>query len=492
MTWDRRDRSHRVFVAAVVVLVGAHLLSDGLLRDLVSAVAAVLPIIALAALLARRRQPDPRPWHLLLAGLLILLGYCVDWMIRVHALGTGPVGPVNSLALPIGYLVFLAGAGMLVYRPPRHTQGAVVDSAIVAISGSLLIWTLLLGPYLGRLDPPTATRLRTMATVVILGTIAGVLANVATTARARNTSLRYLSLTVVATVVGTVARELTTSGARPLGASWVDLFWIVGFCAVTAAALHPSAAALVPRPDRSVTRITPVTLVALGGALSIGPAIAIAQHLAGQPVDGLLVGGGSLAIVPLVLMRIGQLARMHAAAESRLAHLAGHDELTGLANRRALDAYVTTALTRLDRGETSGLVVIFCDLDGFKEINDRHGHHVGDEVLVVVARRLRSALRADDLVARFGGDEFVVVVEGDPAVRRPETVARIEGALATPVRLGAVLAPAGASIGAASAVPGDSMSGAQLLSAADANMYEQKRVRRVDRIDAPQDVDVRR
>jgi len=130
--------------------------------------------------------------------------------------------------------------------------------------------------------------------------------------------------------------------------------------------------------------------------------------------------------------------------------------------------------------------VLFCDLDGFKEINDDHGHHVGDEVLLVVAQRLRAAVRAQDMVARFGGDEFVVVVEGDPTTAEQETVARIERALSEPVCLGTVLTPTGASIGAASAVRGQTVNPDQLISAADATMYAQKRARSAERADAGQ------
>ena len=139
---------------------------------------------------------------------------------------------------------------------------------------------------------------------------------------------------------------------------------------------------------------------------------------------------------------------------------------------------MSAALDRLARGEVPGVVAVFCDLDGFKEVNDERGHHTGDKVLAVVARRLRAALRARDVVARFGGDEFVVIAEGDPEAVRRETVRRIEDALREPVQLGTLLTPVQASVGAAVALPGQSISPDQLLSTADAAMYRQKRLRR--------------
>lgn len=486
MTRRNRPGAHPVFAAAVLVLVPTHLLTAGLARDLVSAAAAVLPIIVLGVLLARRRLAGPGPWRFLLAGLVVLLVYTVAWMIDVHGRGVVPAGPVIAFAPPVGYLLFLAAAAILVYQPQNRPQGATIDAAIFALSASLLFWALLLGPYLERLALPTATRMRTMAAVVVLGATAGALAGPARTAGTRNRTLMYLLVAAVSTVAGTVARELTVSPEHVGGAWWVGALWIVGYCALTAAALDPAARALSPEIRPDTNRITPITLVGLGAALCVGPVIALTQEAAGVPVDGLLVGGSSLAILPLVLVRIAQLARLRALAEQQLAHLAEHDELTGLANRRRLFSHLAAALNRLAQGEMAGVIVLFCDLDGFKEINDDHGHQVGDEVLLVVAQRLRAAVRAQDMVARFGGDEFVVVVEGDPTTAEQETVARIVRALTEPVCLGTVLTPTGASIGAASAVRGRTVTPDQLISAADATMYAQKRARSAERADAGQ------
>ena len=106
------------------------------------------------------------------------------------------------------------------------------------------------------------------------------------------------------------------------------------------------------------------------------------------------------------------------AGEARLEHASPHDKLTGLPNRRLRHPRLAQALA-LDGPR---LVVLFCDLDGFKQINDRYGHTSGDAVLVEVAARLTTTLRADDMVGRFGGGEFVCIV-GVPDAEDPPAVA---------------------------------------------------------------------
>ncbi|TMM06471.1 MAG: diguanylate cyclase [Actinobacteria bacterium] len=97
-------------------------------------------------------------------------------------------------------------------------------------------------------------------------------------------------------------------------------------------------------------------------------------------------------------------------AEAELVHQTLHDPLTELPNRqRFLDRLEETRALRLAGG--SGLGVVFMDLDGFKEVNDSLGHHAGDELLIAVARRLRAAVRPTDILARFAGDEFLVLAD---------------------------------------------------------------------------------
>jgi len=162
--------------------------------------------------------------------------------------------------------------------------------------------------------------------------------------------------------------------------------------------------------------------------------------------------------------------------QEELTALALRDPLTGLANRRLLDELLEAELTRVHRTGVP-LAVAYIDLDGLKEVNDTYGHDAGDIVLREVARRLSSIVRAVDVVARVGGDEFVVVYEpNDPASDR--LADRIDKALSDPISITDTLSVrCAASVGTADTRAVGSNAN-RLLAAADDAMYQMKRARR--------------
>ena len=154
------------------------------------------------------------------------------------------------------------------------------------------------------------------------------------------------------------------------------------------------------------------------------------------------------------------------------------DPLTGLPNRRALQQELHRMLARAARAGSTVLVG-YVDLDGFKAINDEHGHDVGDRFLIHMAHRLRSGLRAGDFVARVGGDEFVVLApDGDAPQAFDERIVR---STAGPFRFRQIeIDYAGASVGVTQSKPGES-DAQTLLERADAAMYAVKKARRAAR-----------
>lgn len=239
-------------------------------------------------------------------------------------------------------------------------------------------------------------------------------------------------------------------------------------------------------------------LVGLGAALLVNPMLVLLPHPpAGRGALGLGVGVGVLTV--LVLWRIDRLVTDREGARRQLVeqvaqrdapagalqHAATHDALTGLPNRAVLIDELTAALSR-----PTAPAVLFLDLDGFKPVNDRLGHAAGDALLVGVAGRLRACLREGDLAARVGGDEFALLVHGDPdrhgtalGGQEPDQATvvadRVVAALGAPFALTAGTVTVGVSIGMTSRTTtnedGDRETAEQLLHEADQAMYTAKR-----------------
>jgi diguanylate cyclase (GGDEF)-like protein len=156
-------------------------------------------------------------------------------------------------------------------------------------------------------------------------------------------------------------------------------------------------------------------------------------------------------------------------AERKIAELearADVDPLTDILNRRGFECALTRSLSFIARyGAAAGLV--YLDLDGFKAVNDRHGHAAGDDLLKQVARVLTAQVRASDVVGRLGGDEFAVLLWNVDEAR----------AQAKALQLEAKVAAAGAGASAGIALLSSDLTPAQAIAAADAAMYRRKKVR---------------
>ena len=208
-------------------------------------------------------------------------------------------------------------------------------------------------------------------------------------------------------------------------------------------------AAMVERRDDREAEITGVLVIALREA---------------RPVDADLLE---------VATRLAAMAIERRRVQARLAHQALHDELTGLPNRSLLLDRLGGALGRSGPNHQA-VAVLFLDVDRFKVINDSLGHSVGDDLLIAFAQRLRDAVRPEDTVARFGGDELVVVLERVTSMDEVHDVAsRIETSLRQPFRLGESEVVLTSSIGiAVGDGPGDTPD--TILRNADTAMYRAK------------------
>ena len=162
------------------------------------------------------------------------------------------------------------------------------------------------------------------------------------------------------------------------------------------------------------------------------------------------------------------------AEEKRVRHLAMHDSLTALPNRSCFQERLDQALADPEL-RRQGLALLYLDLDGFKSINDQHGHDAGDELLRIVGARLARTVRTDDLVSRVGGDEFACLLVDVPSREQLSHLAcKMFDAVGAPMKIGQLKLTIHASIGIA-ICPSDGASAEALVKSADEAMYRAKR-----------------
>jgi diguanylate cyclase (GGDEF)-like protein/PAS domain S-box-containing protein len=223
---------------------------------------------------------------------------------------------------------------------------------------------------------------------------------------------------------------------------------------------HDAAArdALSNLRDGQRTAVFEAHMTVLGDSARTRPVrFEIVNHLSDPVVGGIVVSGYDVTDLE--------------AAREELEYLAQHDALTGLATRARLERHMEHLLS-----SEQPFAVLFIDLDRFKAVNDMWGHHTGDDVLRLVGRRLEHHTKHADLVARVGGDEFVMVAHGVTDVAAARSLAeRVTAAVSVHYDVGAGPIRIGASVGVAYSAP--SATTASILAAADAAMYDTKKTR---------------
>jgi diguanylate cyclase (GGDEF)-like protein len=221
-----------------------------------------------------------------------------------------------------------------------------------------------------------------------------------------------------------------------------------------------------------------VLLISLAVALAIGGRISRAVHGLSDPA--LALGfGGEVRVPPLHLKEADEVGQALVKASKMLQeaqHRAYHDPLTGLANSVLFSELVDQQLAICQR-TASPLAILYIDLDGFKAVNDLHGHATGDELLRGVTARLKAALRPSDVIARLGGDEFAVLLINTSMEGALTVVRKLTDSLSVHYTVGPLAIEISASIGIA-VYPDSGSNSAELLHRADEAMYESKSGRR--------------
>ena len=457
------------------------LVTAALAQDALYVVIGLSSVAAICAGLMKNRPTARGPWWFMLSGLALwVLGDAVDsWQRDIAHRDVYP-SVVDAFYL-VGYPVIAAGLWLLHRRSGRgRDRAGLLDSAILTIGVGVLSWASLGHPtvQLYQSSPFTAAVSVAYPAGDIL--LLALLFRMVTGGGGRTTSFRLLmtafGLLIVGDTISTAVNLWLT-----VGNTAYDMIWLLSYLAWGAAALHPSMTRLADsaQPASHGLRLRRVTSLAV--ASCIAPAVLAVENLTGGELDVWPVVGGSMILFLLVVARMSMaMADVLAANDARdrlqddLAYQATHDALTGLPNRAQAMTEIHAAQAR---GQRSGslLALLFIDLDGFKAVNDMHGHAVGDEVLRRAAERLHEQVREGDFVARLGGDEFVVVLENnDRDAEAVDLATRIVTELARPLPTAdGRLVRIGASVGVAVSQDGD-INPERLLNEADIAVYRAK------------------
>jgi diguanylate cyclase (GGDEF)-like protein len=416
-----------------------------------------------AVMVGIRAIPPPRrlPWQMLLVALIVLnLGIVTRFF-------PGDTPFVASAALDaVGNALVLAAALTQVLRLGSGSLGSITDTIILALALGGLLWTLVLLPNLAA---PYHLQAQRVNLFVVVFALCGVLGALARLMRIIDRPVPALRLVMVALGLGLVGNIVYAVGSQPWQRVVASMMFMGAFVALGLFGLEPSATEIAqPQTVLLNDELSVGRLVYLFLAVAATPVVLGLRVVFGAGVDGIVLVVGGATIAALVMVRIGQLSAARDRAERALRFEASHDHLTGLPNRREFLQQLSNELEH-----SPECVLFFCDLDGFKSVNDRLGHDTGDELLVEVGQRLRACVRQGDVVSRFGGDEFLILLR-DQAPSVVSTICgRIADALSRPILLGGEKVSIGASIGIAIATA--EYDADALIKRADRAMYEAKR-----------------
>ncbi|WP_084045534.1 putative bifunctional diguanylate cyclase/phosphodiesterase [Deinococcus hopiensis] len=389
------------------------------------------------------------------------------------------VPPFPSLADTLYFLAYLA-QGVALLRlaqvPLRalSTARLALDSLTVVGAVGVFSWQLFLARVATNAAEPLLNRLVTLMYPALDLALLSLLLLVVFRRQRLRTYEGLFAAGLLLNIVGDyLFAYLSTTGAystgQPVDALWAWSFVLEGFGVALAARAPAGEEREVPRWQAQLSTFSPY--LALLGSFSL---LIRLEGVQTPEVQGVL--WGTAAVTALVVARQtvmltdnARLNRVLSAREAELAHLAHHDPLTGLPNRRALTAALDAKIAQT--GPAGRLALLFADLDGFKNINDTQGHAAGDAALREIAARLAAQTPSGGLAARLSGDEFALLLPGVPHEDGAwEAGKQLAQAITVPLALEGTRFTVGVSVGVA-LWPDHARSASELLSAADTAMY---------------------
>ena len=428
MNNDMRASMWRVYLVAATAAVGGYfLLPDNWWQTGVGAAIAVAGPAGLLVGVWLHRPRRRRLWWTYAAGLSCIAAG--DFVYALYERVLHEAAPFPSLADALYLagcpLIGLSLVGLVRTRTAGRDRVSWIDATIVACGFGLLSWVFLMAPTASSNDLTWYGRLVALAypvwDVLFLALLVRLLAGLG----ARLPALRLLAgACALWLAYDTVYAVVLQYGTYDQGLL-IDIPWLLGFGLFGATGLHPSMAELTQPVTQSNTRLTRERLALLTGASLIAPVLLVSQTLlARDRVDGLAIGAASMLLFLLVVLRIVGLVRQVEEQSDQLAALARHDGLTGIPNRRTWDSELPVAMDRARRDGVP-LSVAILDLDHFKHFNDRYGHQAGDRLLKTATSAWSQLLRSTDLLCRYGGEEFSVLLPDATLEQATEVLERL-------------------------------------------------------------------
>jgi diguanylate cyclase (GGDEF)-like protein len=354
-------------------------------------------------------------------------------------------------------------------RYPGMARAKLIDAGTLSVGLGLLCWIFLIRPSAASASGSVLSRIVDVSYPVGDLMLLAILARALAADGWRTPTLRLTSVALLGFLLGDSGWALVNQNDWAVSdtvSALLGVPFLLAYVLLGAAALHSSSAELRAPAEGGDEGMSRTLLASLTIASLIAPAILAFQALSGRVTDGLAIAICSAQLMMLVIARMSYLLGHVQRQATRLRELALEDELTGLPNRRALETYLSGALQRARR-DGRPLSLAMLDLDHFKRFNDEYGHVAGDHLLKSLAAAWLKEIRTTDLLARIGGEEFVLVLPGAAADQAGEIVAKLRDA--TP--LGQTFS-AGLAEWDTEALPED------LMKSADGALYEAKRAGR--------------
>jgi len=382
---------------------------------------AVLSTIATLTGMVLHRPRAMRFWALTA---LTQVSFLVGAMVRPWSVAQTGVGQALADAFTLGgYASLICGLALILRSRGRVERFALADGVLVCLGALAMALVLFALPAAAIPNRPQWVSVLAGLYPVLDVVILLILMNFGFTTAGRLPSYLALSGSIGAVVVGDVGYAWIGAQGQLVGSPLLDLPFVAAFSLYGITALHPSMTRLSSPAALPVQDWSPRRLALLVPAIAL-PSILLAVLPDVSAIDRVILASATLAAVGLLVVRAVSAVHGHVTVQQVLRHQATRDGLTGLLSRQALGTEVETLLATTD--DPRGVWAIAVDLDNFRFVNDTWGHGTGDQLLVEIARRLQSVQEPGAILARSGGDEFVLVVEAgrDEVDRLAETIRR--------------------------------------------------------------------